>query len=91
MGVTNEHTRLTAEEEAELAEIRRLAKIRHEKARRAAATRGRHDFPLFPFEDSWAFGIQFTSEKLSKRIKPWPQEPWHRDMFPNATTLYAHT
>jgi hypothetical protein len=42
-----------------LAEIKAKAKVRHEKARQAAAKRGRHDFPLLPYECSWAFEEEY--------------------------------
>ncbi len=45
--------------EPSLDEIKRLAKIRHEKARRAARRRGRKDFPMLPYECSWAFEEEF--------------------------------
>ncbi len=51
--------RFTPAQEAELAEIRRKAKIRHEKARKAARQRGRKDFPDLPYECSWAFEEEF--------------------------------
>lgn len=42
-----------------LAEIQARAKLRHEKARRAAAKQGRKDFPLLPYECSWAFEEEY--------------------------------
>jgi len=42
-----------------LEEVKRLAKIRHEKERKAARRRGRKDFPMFPYECSWAFEEEF--------------------------------
>lgn len=50
---------LTAEQEEELRQIRVEAKRRHEKARKAALRRGREDFPLLPFECSWAYELKF--------------------------------
>ena len=41
-------------------EIRVVAKIRHEKARKAAKKRGRNDFPMLPIECSWAFEMAFA-------------------------------
>jgi hypothetical protein len=42
-----------------LEEVKRLAKIRHEKERKAARRRGRKDFPMLPYECSWAFEEEF--------------------------------
>ncbi len=50
---------LTTIERAELDEIRRKAKIRHEKNRKAAARQGRKDFPDLPYECSWAYEEEF--------------------------------
>lgn len=67
-----------AEFYAELESIRVVARKRHEKARKAAAKRGRHDFPMLPYECSWAF-----EEELRKRLNvplsvllPLPRFPW---------------
>lgn len=57
--------RLTPEEQGKLDEIRRLAKIRHEKARKAALARGRKDFPDLPIECSWAFEEKFRQQERS--------------------------
>lgn len=54
--------RLTPNEEAELERRRKVARERHEKARRAALKRGRRDFPSLPFECSWAYEEQFRRE-----------------------------
>lgn len=43
----------------ELEKVRAAAKVRHEKARKAARKRGRLDFPLLPYECSWAFEQEF--------------------------------
>lgn len=59
MAVMPESMRLTEDEENQLAVIRKDAKKRHEKARRAARKRGRKDFPDLPFECSWAYEQQF--------------------------------
>ncbi len=45
-----------------LSEIKKEAKVRHEKARKAAAARGRKDFPLLPYECSWAYEQQYDRE-----------------------------
>lgn len=58
---------LSAGELAELATIQQKAKERHEKARKAARAKGRIDFPLLPFECSWAFETQFRSERFNRR------------------------
>ena len=59
MALLPDSMRLTAAEQAELDQIRAAARDRHEKARKAAKKAGRHDFPLFPYECSWAFEEEF--------------------------------
>lgn len=54
--------RLNPNEQAKLTEIQENAKIRHEAARKAAKKLGRKDFPLLPFECSWAYQEQFRRE-----------------------------
>jgi len=56
---------LTPNEAAELQRIREAAKVLHEKARRAAAQRGRHDFPALPYECSWAYEQEFLQLERS--------------------------
>lgn len=46
-------------DELVLKHIRDAAKIRHEKQRKAALKRGRKDFPLLPYECSWAYEQEF--------------------------------
>lgn len=57
------NTILPDREKAELEVIRDAARVRHEKARKAAAIRGRTDFPLLPFECSWAFEEAFRRSR----------------------------
>jgi hypothetical protein len=60
-----------------LDEIKRLAKIRHEKARLAARRRGRKDFPMLPYECSWAYEEEYRRKygknpyglKIGQRVK----------------------
>jgi hypothetical protein len=52
----------TPAQQAQLDAIKQAARVRHEKARKAAAKRGRKDFPLLPFECSWAFEEQFRRQ-----------------------------
>jgi hypothetical protein len=59
MATMPDSLRFTPNQEAQLDAIRAKAKIRHEKARKAAKQKGRNDFPLLPFECSWAFEQQF--------------------------------
>jgi hypothetical protein len=54
---------LSAVEQKELESIQAKAKVRHEKARKAAAKRGRKDYPMLPYECSWAFEQEFRREK----------------------------
>lgn len=54
---------LTIAERGELDRIRSAAKVRHEKARKAAARRGRHNYPELPYECSWAYEEQFRRER----------------------------
>lgn len=58
-----ESLRLTPAEEQELQTIRAAAVIRHERNRKAARRRGRHDFPLLPYECSWAFEVEFLQQR----------------------------
>jgi len=62
MAIIPDSLRLTPEETTELAEIQRIAKEKHERNRKAALKRGRTDWPLFPFECSWAFEEQFRTQ-----------------------------
>lgn len=48
-----------SENQQELKLIQDAAKLRHKKARKAASNRGRKDFPLLPYECSWAFEEEF--------------------------------
>lgn len=50
---------VTPNEAAKLQRIREAAKVLHEKARLAAVRRGRHDFPMLPYECSWAYEQEF--------------------------------
>jgi len=55
-----------------LAQIIKEAKGRHEKARKAAKQRGRHSFPMLPYEASWAFEQEYdrhNRKNPSKRQK----------------------
>ena len=65
-----DHLQLTPEHEIELQEIIKKAKIRHEKARKAAKNRGRHDFPDLPYEASAAYEKEFQSSKGSQYHAP---------------------
>jgi hypothetical protein len=56
-----DHLRLTPAEQAQLDAIQADAKIRHEKARKAAKRRGRTDFPDLPYECSWAYEEEFRN------------------------------
>lgn len=62
MAIMPDSLRFTADEQRRLDAIKSAAKIRHEKARKAAAKKGRKDFPDLPFECSWAFEEQFRRE-----------------------------
>ena len=62
MAMMPDYLRLTPGQQAILDEIKRKAKIRHEKARLAAKKRGRHDFPDLPYECSWAYEEKFRRE-----------------------------
>ncbi len=59
MSIMPDSMRLTPKQEEQLANIRTVAKARHEKARKAALKRGRTSFPLLPIECSWAYEEQF--------------------------------
>lgn len=62
-----EDLKLTQEEQQQLSEIQAKAKVRHERARRAAAKQGRTDFPMLPYECSWAYEQEFLRERLRRR------------------------
>lgn len=57
-----ESLKLTPEERVKLEAIQTKAKERHERERKAAAQRGRKDYPLLPYECSWAYVEQFRRE-----------------------------
>lgn len=59
---------LTPTEERELKRICDEARVRHEKARKAAAARGRHHFPISPYEGSWAH--------LQECMRKWRRYEW---------------
>jgi hypothetical protein len=63
--------RLTPVEQAELDRIMKEAGARHERDRKAAAARGRRDFPGFPFEHSWAFNEQFRNKIQNGKKYSW--------------------
>ena len=63
-----DHLKLTQADEKELEQIRVQARANHERKRRAAKQRGRHDFPSLPYECSWAFETEFLRSKLKARI-----------------------
>ena len=50
----------------ELERIRKMAKIRHEKERKKSK---RKDFPLLPYECSWAFEEEFRRKQEKKKYK----------------------
>ena len=75
MALMPDYLRLTPNQEAELKEIRRKAKERHEKARRKAKKQGR-SFPDMPFECSRAYEEEFRRKttnmqdlELSKKLE----------------------
>ncbi len=59
MALMPDHLRLTVSQIEELERIKAKAKERHEKARKAAKKAGRKDFPMLPYECSWAFEEKF--------------------------------
>lgn len=65
--MTGTLTRLTPSEEQALETVRVAARARHSRAKAAAKKRGRLDFPLFPFECSWAYEEQFRREVRNQR------------------------
>lgn len=69
MAIMPSDLRLSETEEAALKEIRRLAVIRHKKARKAAAKLGRKDFPDLPYECSWAFEMEFMRKSRKAGMK----------------------
>lgn len=61
------HLQLSAELESKLEAIRVQARIRHELARKACRARGRVDFPLLPYECSWAYEQEFFRKHCTHR------------------------
>lgn len=64
--------RLTKTEMDLLDTIKAKARVRHEKERRAARQRGRLEYPLLPWECSWAYEEEFrrrVREDRSERKK----------------------
>ena len=64
--------RLTKTEMDLLDTIKAKARIRHEKERRSARQRGRMEYPLLPWECSWAYEEEFrrrVREDRSERKK----------------------
>jgi len=59
MAIMPESLKFTPEEQAKLEAIRVKARARHERERKAAAKRGRKDYPMLPYECSWAYEEQF--------------------------------
>lgn len=57
-----ESLKFTPEEQAKLDAIRVKARARHEREREVAAKRGRKDYPLLPYECSWAYEEHFRRE-----------------------------
>jgi hypothetical protein len=57
--MTNQSHNANADFQAALENVRRVARDRHQQSRKAARRKGRKDFPLLPFECSWAFEEQF--------------------------------
>ena len=60
------HLQLDERDEKELEAIRAVARKRHEKARRAAKKQGRN-FPLLPYECSWAYEEEFRKSRGERR------------------------
>ncbi len=59
MALMPDSLRLTTEEQQQLDAIQTAAKIRHERERKAARKRGRVDYPMLPYECSWAYEQEF--------------------------------
>lgn len=53
MAIMPDNLRLTPDEQQQLTAWQDAARKRHERARKAAAKRGRKDFPLLPWECTW--------------------------------------
>lgn len=70
MAIMPQSLRFTLEEAAQLEAIRVKARARHERERKAAAKRGRKDYPLLPHECTWAYEQQFRREVRSPASEP---------------------
>lgn len=62
MDMLPDSMRLSPALQTKLDGIRSAAKVRHEKTRKAARRNGRVDFPMLPYECSWAYEQQFIRE-----------------------------
>ena len=67
MSVMPQDLRFTPDEEQALEAVRVVARTRHARAKAAARARGRLDFPLLPFECSWAYEEQFRREVRTQK------------------------
>jgi hypothetical protein len=70
MAIIPESLKFTPEEQAKLEAIRVKTRARHERERKAAAKRGRKDYPLLPYECSWAYEEQFRREVSNPAPEP---------------------
>ena len=66
MAMLPDSLKLTSAEQKKLDEIRVKAKYRHEKNRKLAKLRGQKDFPMLPYECSWAYEEEFR-RKIRKQ------------------------
>lgn len=65
-----ESLKFTPEQKEKLETIRVKARERHERARKAAAQRGRKDYPLFPYECSSAYEEEFRKNGCNPAPEP---------------------
>jgi hypothetical protein len=68
MAVMPDEMRLTDVEQGTLDVIKVAARKRHEQVRRAARRDGRHDFPMLPYECSWAYEEDFRRIMRASKV-----------------------
>jgi hypothetical protein len=68
MALIPDSFQFTEQEASYLEVLKTRAKARHEQARKEAKRRGRHDFPMLPYECSWAFEEKYR--KVCRGLLP---------------------
>ena len=74
-GQLPDYMRFTPAQQAQFDQVVAQAKVRHEKARKAAKARGRHSFPDSPFEGSWVHQLQWFRENCQDNLRDETDRP----------------